>query len=83
LASVKPVRADVTPKAAPDQVLPLWPNEKASRLPAGGLRHASFRGGQPRIVKLREGKSLVGAFSSEKEQESSFSEEKEAKRLLC
>jgi hypothetical protein len=30
----------------------------------------------------RRNKSLFGSFSSEKEQESSFSKEKEAKRLL-
>jgi hypothetical protein len=34
-------------------------------------------------MKRPQGKSLFGSFSSEKEQESSFSEEKEAKRLLC
>jgi hypothetical protein len=34
-------------------------------------------------VKQRKHQSLFGSFSSEKEQESSFSEEKEAKRLLC
>jgi hypothetical protein len=33
-------------------------------------------------VKQRKHQSLFGSFSSEKEQESSFSEEKEAKRLL-
>jgi hypothetical protein len=37
----------------------------------------------PIQVKHRRHKSLFGSFSSEKEQESSFSEEKEAKRLLC
>jgi hypothetical protein len=57
--------------------------DRFSRNQTGRSRSTSVSGRVgPRIVKQRKHQSLFGSFSSEKEQESSFSEEKEAKRLL-